>query len=211
MEGKVASGAAKCALAVLVGLVLWSGSAQAAGDDEADLERYRQANVLPAEEVAPVPAEVLEAHLAALANYDEAVASNDPKHRGFELAREAWEPLSDRGDPASSFHLAMLHMFGLGGADFDQLVALRLIESAAEHRHAPAQTFIGLLAEMGNGTMVVADDGLALEWYAHGARGGHCAAVRRLVRAFENGELGAEADPAKAGEWRARLDGCHKR
>ena len=196
---------------VLAGIFLWYGTAGAADDDAADLERYRQANVLSEDAVSPVAPEVRQAHVAALVVYDEAVASKDPKHPGFGLAREAWEPLVDRGDPASSFHLAMLHMFGLGGADFDQMKALRLIETAAEHRYAPAQTFMGLLAEQGNGTIVAADEGLALQWYAHGARGGHCAAVRRLVRVFEEGELGAAADPAKAGEWRARLDGCRKR
>ena len=105
----------------------------------------------------------------------------------------------------------MLHMFGLGGADFDQVAGLQLIETAAEHRYAPAQTFMGLLAERGDGTMVTVDEGLAFEWYTHGARGGHCAAVRRLVRAFEEGELGVAPDAGKADEWRSRLDGCRKR
>ena len=122
-----------------------------------------------------------------------------------------WEPLAADGDPASSFHLAMLHMFGLGGADFDQFEALRLIEKAAEHRFAPAQTFMGLLAEKGDGTLVVADERLALDWYTHGAKGGHCASVRRLIMAFAEGELGVAVDAAKANEWRARLDGCRKR
>ena len=162
-------------------------------------------------EVAPVSPEVREAHLAALADYDEAVASRDPKHPGFSRARETWEPLVAEGDPAASFHLAMLHMFGLGGADFDQVAALQLIERAAEHRYPPAQTFMGLLAERGDGTLVATDEGLAFEWYAHGAKGGHCAAVRRLVRAYTEGELGVAPDAGKADEWRGRLDGCRKR
>ena len=208
---KVSSGPVGWGSAAALGLLLAFGAAGAADEDASDLEKYRRANVLSEAEVAPVPPEVREAHAAALADYDEAVASKDPKHPGFSVAREAWEPLAAGGDAASSFHLAMLHMFGLGGADFDQVAALRLIEQAAEHRYAPAQTFMGLLAERGDGTMVAVDESLAFEWYAHGARGGHCAAVRRLVRTFEEGELGVAADAGKADEWRARLDGCRKR
>jgi TPR repeat protein len=195
----------------MIGLALWGGAAGAANDDADVLEQYRRANVLPAEEIAPVAPEVREAYLAALAIYDEAVASKDPKHPGFKQAREAWEPLADGGDPASTYHLGMLHLFGLGGAAFDQLDAFRKIETAAEHRYPPAQTFMGLLAERGDGLIVALDAKLALEWYAHGALGGHCAAVRRLVKAYEQAELGVAADAGKAGEWRGRLDGCRKR
>ena len=208
---EMTKGVAKCATAAVLGVLLGCGIAGAADDDAAGLEQYHRANVLSEADVAPVAPEVRKKHRAALAVYDEAVASKDPKHAGFRQAREAWEPLAAGGDPASSFHLAMLHMFGLGGADFDQVAALRLIEAAAEHRYAPAQTFMGLLAERGDGTMVVTHEGLALEWYTHGARGGHCAAVRRMVRAFEEGELGVAPDAGKADEWRARLDGCRKR
>ena len=193
------------------GLLLWCGGAGAADDESAVLEEYRRANVLSAEEVGPVSAEVREAHLAALAVYDEAVASKDPKHPGFKRAREAWEPLAAGGDAASIYHLGMLHLFGLGEAVFDQLDAVRMIETAAAHRYPPAQTFMGLLAERGNGIIVPADENVALEWYTHGAHGGHCASVRRMVRAFEQAELGVTADAGKADEWRARLDGCRKR
>ena len=199
------------ALAAVAGLLLWCGGAGAADDDSTVLEEYRRANVLPAEEVAPVAAEVREAHLAALAVYDVAVASKDPKHAGFKQAREAWEPLATRGDPAATYHLGMLRLFGLGEASFDQVEAVLMIQKAAEHRYPAAQTFMGLLAEQGDGSMVAADEKLARDWYTHGALGGHCAAIRRLVRAFEQAELGVAADAGKADEWRARLDGCRKR
>ena len=204
-------GAARWASVVMVGSVLWCGVAGAGDEGTTGLEKYRRANVLPETEIAPVAPEVREAHLAALAVYDEAVASRDPKHPGFAAARKAWEPLAARGDPASVYHLGMLHMFGLGGATFDQLQAVRFVEAAAENRYPPAQTFMGLLAEQGQGTMVASDEGLALAWYTHGAQGGHCAAVRRLVRAFRDGELGLAPDSGKADEWQARLDGCRKR
>ena len=191
--------------------VLWCGPVGAGGDDPAGLEQYRRANVLPAEEIAPVAPEVREAHLAALAVFDEAVASKDPKHPGYKKAREGWEPLAAAGDPASTYHFGMLHLFGLGGASFDQLEAVLMIGKAAEHRYPAAQTFMGLLAERGDGLMVAVDQELALEWYTYGALGGHCAAVRRLVRAYEQAELGVVADAGKADEWRARLDGCRKR
>ena len=199
------------AVSVMVGHLLWFGAAGAGEDGSTVLEQYRRAHVRPEAEIAPVAPEVREAHRAALAVYDEAVASKDPKHPGFKRAREAWEPLAVRGDPAATYHLGMLHLFGLGEAAFDQLHAVLMIEKAAENRHPPAQTFMGLLAEQGDGLVVAADEKLALEWYTHGALGGHCAAVRRLVRAFEQAELGVAADAGEAGEWRARLDGCRKR
>lgn len=199
------------ASAVATGFLLWWGAAGGGDGQSTVLEEYRRANVLPEAEVAPVAPEVREAHHAALALYDEAVASGDPRHVGFKQAREAWEPLADAGDPASTYHLGVLHLFGLGGAAFDQLKAARMIETAAEHRYPPAQTFMGLLAERGDGVIVAADEKLALEWYTHGALGGHCAAIRRLVQASENGELGAAADAGRAADWRARLDGCRMR
>ena len=199
------------ALTSVCGLLLWCGVAGAGDGGSTALEEYRRANVLPAEEIAPVAPEVREAHLGALAAFDEAVASKDPKHPGYRKAREAWEPLAAGGDPASTYHLGMLRLFGLGGAAFDQRGAVLAIEEAAVHRYPAAQTFMGLLAEQGDGTMVAADDALALEWYTHGALGGHCAAVRRLVRAYEQAELGVAADAGRADEWRARLDGCRKR
>ena len=191
--------------------VLWCGAVGAGDDEPTVLEEYRRAHVLPETEIAPVAPDVREAHLAALAVYDEAVASNDPKHPGYKKAREAWEPLAAGGDPAATYHLGMLRLFGLGGAAFDQLQAAVMIQMAAEHRYPPAQTFLGLLAERGDGSVVAADDKLALDWYTNGALGGHCAAVRRLVQAYEQAELGVAADAGKADEWRARLDGCRKR
>ena len=202
---------AKWIATAMLGFLLSCAGPGPGDDDAAGLDEYRRANVRSEDAVAPVSAEVREAHRAALAAYDEAVATQDPKHPGFSRAREAWEPLAAGGDPASIYHLGMLHMFGLGGADFDQLVAVRLIERAAENRYPPAQTFMALLAERGEGIMVAADETLALEWYTHGARGGHCAAVRRLVQAYENGELGVAVDAGKADEWRSRLAGCRKR
>ena len=199
------------ALAAVLGSLLWCGGAGAGDDDSTVLEEYRRAHVLPEVEIAPVAPKVHEAHLAALAVYDEAVASKDPKHPGYKRAREAWEPLAAAGDPASTYHLGMLHLFGLGEAGFDQLDAVLKIGMAAKHRYPPAQTFMGLLAERGDGSVVAADEKLALDWYTHGALGGHCAAVRRLVRAYEQAELGVAADAGKADEWRARLDGCRKR
>ena len=205
------SGSSKWASSAVFGFLLLSGIAGAGDDESTVLEEYRRANVLPAEEIAPVAPEVREAHLAALAVFDEAVASKDPKHPGYKQARETWEPFAAAGDPASTYHLGMLRLFGLGGASFDQVEAILMIEKAAEHRYPAAQTFMGLMAEQGDGLLVAADEELALEWYTHGALGGHCAAVRRLVRAYEQAELGVAADAGKADEWRVRLGGCRKR
>ena len=208
--------------AVLAG-GLWWGEASAAGADAAGgvaggvaggaagPEEYRRAEVVSeARWPADDPATGAE-YRSVLARYDEAVAAGDASHPGFGEAREAWERLAEAGSPGAVYHLGILHLYGIGGAAFDQVRAVKLIQDAARNGFPPAQTFMGLLAEDGDGTMVLVDDRLALDWYTHGARGGHCAAVRRVVRAYEKGELGVAADASEAAGWRTRLDGCRRR
>ena len=192
--------------------LVWSGGAAADGAKADDgLEEYRRAEVVSeARWPADDPATGAE-YRSALAAFDEAVASSDPDHPGYGRAREAWERLAAAGSAGAVYHVGILHLYGAGGAAFDQVRALRLIQDAARNGFPPAQTYLGLLAERGDGSMVLADERLALDWYTHGARGGHCAAVRRVVRAHEHGELGAAADASKAAGWRARLKGCRKR
>ena len=211
MAGRLAAGAA----AVVVG---WGGALAAGAVDTASpagaaagLEEYRRAEVVAeARWPADDPATGAQ-YRSALALFDEAVASKDADHPGFGRARELWQRLAEAGSPGARYHLGMLHLYGVGGAAFDQVRAVVLIGDSARNGFPPAQTFMGLLAEDGDGTMVLVDPGLALDWYVHGARGGHCAAVRRVARAYAEGGLGLAADPAQAAGWRARLDGCRKR
>ena len=194
----------------LTSILGWGGTA-ANADEAAGPDEYRRAEVVSdARWPADDPATGAE-YRSALALYDEAVAADDAKHPGYGRARAAWKRLAAADSPGAVYHLGILHLYGLGGATFDQVRALGLIQDAARNGFPPAQTFMGLLAEDGDGSMVLADDGLALDWYLHGARGGHCAAVRRIVRAYERGELGVAPDTSEAATWRTRLDGCRKR
>ena len=49
----------------------------------------------------------------------------------------------------------MLHYFGLGGAEFHQYRAFELFTAAAENGYPPAQSFLGLMAEQGDGTFTL--------------------------------------------------------
>lgn len=191
--------------------LVWSGGAAAQAGGADDLERYRRAEVAAEARWPADDPDTGAEYRSALAAFDEATASGDPDHPGFGRAREAWTRLAAGGSAGAAYHLGVLHLYGMGGAAFDQVRAVRLIQEAARNGFPPAQTFLGLLAERGDGTMVLADERLALDWYTHGARGGHCAAVRRLVDAYERGELGAAAAASEAAGWRARLDGCRRR
>ena len=193
------------------GLVWGSGAAAQAGEADGDLGRYRRAEVAAEAHWPADDPDTGAEYRSALAAFDEAAASGDPGHPGFGRARAAWTRLAAGGSAGAVYHLGILHLYGTGGAAFDQVRALRLIQEAARNGFPPAQTFLGLLAERGDGSMVLADEHLALDWYTHGARGGHCAAVRRLVDAYEHGELGAAAAASEAAGWRARLDGCRRR
>ena len=185
---------------------------EVAVDDAASkVEEYRHAGTVAETRWTAVDEEPRQALEEALADFDRAVASENAEHPAYARARATWEKLADQEEPAAIYHLGILHLFGLGGAGFDQIVAMSLIRDAARKGYPPAQSYMGLLAEKGDGTAVLVDDGLALEWYTHGARGGHCAAVRRLVKVYSEGGLGVRADEAAASAWRAKLDECRKR
>jgi hypothetical protein len=69
---------------------------------------------------------------------------------------------------------------------------------------------MGLEVERSDGTRVRTGDELALMWWLKGAEGNHCAAVRRMVKVYQEGELGMSVDTAEAAEWQARTETCHK-
>ena len=149
-------------------------------------------------------------HARAKAAYDEAQASRDGEHPGYVEAHAIWKEMAAEGDARAEYHVGIMHMFGLGDAEFDQQVGMEHVRAAAERGYPVAQSFMGLMSERGDGTAARTGDDVALEWWRKGAEGGHCTAVRRMSRAYRNGELGLEADSAQADEWSAREDGCFR-
>jgi TPR repeat protein len=139
----------------------------------------------------PAGAEGDELYARARAAYDEAAASGNQKHPGYDEAFEIWEQMAADGDAR-------------------QQVAMQHVRAGAEGGYPVAQSFMGWVVETGDGTMAVTGDEAALGWWRKGAQGGHCTAVRRMSRAYRNGELGLERDAAKADAWAAREDGCFK-
>ncbi len=147
----------------------------------------------------------------ALAAYDEANASRDGEHPSYARAFAIWSELAEGGDAASRYHLGIMHMYGLGGALFDQAIAVRMIYDSATAGHYAAQSLMGVLSEKSDGTLLPRDRKDALKWYRKGAENGHCAAVRRMEKAYRNGGLGLAVDEQQAQAWHGRLSDCRKR
>jgi len=139
------------------------------------------------------------------------VQSGELDHPGYREALALWEPFARSGHPGASYHVGLLHYFGAGGVSFDQPKGIGLIRSAARQGYPTAQSFLGLLAEQGDGVAVRRSDEEALDWYRKAAAQDQCAAVRRLARAYEQGELGLERAPEQAEQWGRRVAGCRRR
>jgi len=146
----------------------------------------------------------------AKAAFESASQSRDGNHEGYRRAFRIWSDLAAQGDTRALYHLGIMNMYGLGGAEFDQHAGVRKVRAAAEGGYPMAQSLMGFLVEGSDGTLVETGDETALGWWRKGARGNHCTAVRRMVKAYRNGELGLEADTAKAAEWSAREAGCDR-
>jgi TPR repeat protein len=131
-----------------------------------------------------------ERYTRARAAYDEAAASGNQKHPGYGEAFVIWEQMAADGDARAMYHIGMMYLFGLGPVGIDQQVAMQHVRAGAEGGYPVAQSFMGWVVETGDGTMATA--------------------VRRLTRAYRNGELGLERDAAEADAWAAREDGCFK-
>ena len=146
-----------------------------------------------------------------LAAFEAANRAQDSKHEGYAKAYVLWKELAGQGDGPSQYHLGILHMYGLGGAVFDQLAGFKLINRSAEAGYRQAQSYMGVMFEKGDGVFTRHDVAAARSWYHKAAQAGHCYAIRRLQRAYEKGELGLAPDPAQAQEWRQRETDCDKR
>ena len=146
----------------------------------------------------------------AKASFAAASGTRDGNHEGYVRAYAIWSELAAEGDTRALYHIGIMNMYGLGGAEFDQLTAIRNVRAAADDGYPMAQSFMGFMVERSDGLMVERGDEAALGWWRKGAEGNHCAAVRRMARAYENGELGLAADPVQAAQWNARQENCVK-
>ncbi len=147
----------------------------------------------------------------AMKAWDEASASKSGNHPGWVFAENIIRPLAEKDDPAALHHLGILHFVGNGGADFNHHQAAQYIKAAAAQNYPPAHGFIGFQTETGDGVMFLKSDEKALESYRQAADGGHCGSIKRLVRAYTNGELGLTADPQKASALEAKIPNCMRR
>lgn len=146
----------------------------------------------------------------AQAAFAQGSASGNSEHEAYDRAHALWRALAEEGDVRARYHIGILHMFGLGKAQFDHRLAMENVRAAAHGGYPQAQSYMGLITENGDGSIARRGDDIALEWWRKGAEGGHCAAVRRMARAYGNGELGLSADAAKAEHWAAREAHCNK-
>ena len=148
-----------------------------------------------------------EAHAA----FDEAKNTRDPNHEAFKRAFDIWNELKSAGDKRANYHVGMMYMFGLGGVEMNQQMGVQNVRIAANADYPVAQSFMGFLIESGDGTFVVMGDQHAFSWWEKGAMGNHCAGVRRMIKAYTNGELGVSVDADKSAQWKAKLGTCSKR
>ena len=151
------------------------------------------------------------AYAAGLEAYDSAVASKELFHPGYKQALAIWEPLVGSGHLGARYHVGILYYFGAGGVTIDQVKGFGMIRRAAEDGYPTAQAFLGLLSENGDGMFQKRGTDEALKWYSLAAEAGQCAGLKRMAKAYDDGELGVTKDAAKATALRARLPDCQKR
>lgn len=108
-------------------------------------------------------------------------------------------------DPSGLNNVAYSYEVGQGVAQSDE-AALGWYELAAIAKSPPGQTGLARLLEQGRGGATRQGPKPApYELYVLAARQGDSEAIERLVRAFEHGELGQQADAGQAAWWRSKL------
>ncbi len=80
--------------------------------------------------------------------------------------------------------------------------AVSLYRQSAEQGHAAGES--GLAEMYAKGEGVEKDAEIALVWFTKAAENGHLPALRILISAYENGELGLSPDEAQTGRWLLR-------
>jgi TPR repeat protein len=112
---------------------------------------------------------------------------------------------ADAGDPEAAYQLSF---FYLGLVTWDVEKATSLILTAAQMGISEAQYWLAWQYEAG--PLLPHDRPQALRWYELAAGNEHRLALARLAQAYENGELGLEADARRAIRFRARAERCGK-
>jgi uncharacterized protein len=107
-----------------------------------------------------------------------------------------------QGDAEAMYFVSFFY-FGFDGFERDESRGIALTRSAAEKGYAQAQYWMGWQHEMGG--HLQQDHSAARLWYGRSAAAGFCMASHRIARAYRNGELGLQANPAKAQSF-----GCKK-
>jgi len=137
---------------------------------------------------------------------DEALQSGRVKHVGFDRAYKELTPLAEQGDAKAMFHVSILYYLGVGGAPRDAEKARELITDSAEKGYALAQ--YQLASNYEHGVYGEADLNSALDWYTRAANAGMCGAIKRLVNAYDKGELGVPRDASKVAQWSKKAESC---
>lgn len=119
-----------------------------------------------------------------------------------EEALEWYRKAADQGDASGQFGLGQ--MLSLGeGAGRDPATGLQWMRRAAAQGYLPA--IVATARVMEEGDKSLRDPTAAFGMWAQAAGMGDHSAMRRLVNAYRNGELGQATDEAQAKSWEARL------
>jgi TPR repeat protein len=107
-----------------------------------------------------------------------------------------------QSDPQGQLYFALALQRGLGVAS-DPVAALDWLKRAADQGSPNAQWALGRAYESGAGTPVQPE--LAFAAYEEAARANHVDALRRIIAAYRDGDLGRPKDASKADFWSLRL------
>jgi len=146
-----------------------------------------------------------------LVAYDQARESKIGEHPGYAFAGDIWERMALDGHPPSQYHLGLLHYFGNGSREFNHNKTGELIRQSAASGYPLAHAFMALQNENGDGALFLKSDETALENWQLAASGGHCGSIKRLKKAYADGELGLSVDTARVAELEAQEPNCTAR
>lgn len=119
-------------------------------------------------------------------------------------AFKLFEQAAKQNYAAAQFGLGNMYAKG-EGVEQDPLIAGQWIKKSAEQSHRPAMRAYAFALEFGK-LGLDRNSELALHWYQLCNDAGDSVCARRLVQAYEKGDLGQPADENKADELRRRLN-----